>query len=95
MELKTSRIHRRLDAKMKVGGIEAADLLVVLILTSILNLILGQIPFGPIFIFGIPALLLVVLYFGKRGKPEGYLLHAIRFHLSDGDLAAGGTEEKE
>jgi hypothetical protein len=93
-ELKTSRIHRRLDAKLKVGGVEAADLLVVLILASVLNLFLGRIPFGPLFIFGIPGSIFVGLYFGKRGKPDGFLLHAIKFYLSPGELRAGSAEEK-
>lgn len=92
--LKTSQVHRRLDAKLKVGGVEATDLLVVLILAAVLNLFLNSIPFGPIFIFGIPCLLFVVLYFGKRGKPDGYLLHAIKFYLSPGELRAGSHEDK-
>lgn len=88
-ELESSAVHRRLDAKFKIGGAEASDLLGVLLLAAVLNLILGRISYAPIFIFGIPGLLFVALYFGKRGKPDGYLLHAIRFHLSPGALQAG------
>lgn len=88
-ELESSTVHRRLDAKFKIGGAEASDLLGVLLLAAVLNLILGRISYAPIFIFGIPGLLFVALYFGKRGKPDGYLLHAIRFHLSPGELWAG------
>ena len=93
MELKTSQVHRRLDAKFKVGGVEASDLLGVLILAAILNLILGRVPYGAVFIFGIPAALFVGLYFGKRGKPDGYLQQAIKFHLSSGELRAGFNED--
>ncbi len=92
--LKASLVHRRLDAKLKVGGVEAIDLLVVLILAAVLNLFLNSIPFGPIFIFGIPGFLFVAFYFGKRGKPDGYLLHAIKFYLSPGELRAGNVEDK-
>jgi hypothetical protein len=93
-ELKTSQVHRRLDAKFKVGGVEAADLLAMLLLAAVMNLVFGRVPFGPVFIFGIPGLLFMGLYFGKRGKPDGYLLHAIKFYLSPGELWAGSFEDK-
>lgn len=93
-ELESSAVHRRLDAKFKIGGAEASDLLGVLLLAAILNLVLGRIPYAPIFIFGVPGLLFVALYFGKRGKPDGYLLHAIRFHISPGELRAGSEAEQ-
>jgi hypothetical protein len=93
MELKSSQVHRRLDAKLKVGGVEAADLLVVLLLGAILNLLLGQVPFGPIFIFGIPGILFFTLYIGKRGKPDGHLFQLIKFYLSSGELWAGSRED--
>jgi hypothetical protein len=91
--LKGSLVHRRLDAKFKVGGAEATDLLGVLLFAGVLNLFLGRVPFGPIFVFGVPGLLFVALYFGKRGKPDSYLLHALKFYLSPGELWAGSIEE--
>ncbi len=87
--LKTSRVHRKLDAKFKIGGIEAADLLAVLFLAAVMNLLFGRMSIGPVFIFGLPAFLFFALYFGKRGKPDGFLLHAIKFFLSPGELWAG------
>lgn len=93
MELKTSEIHRRLDAKFKIGSVEASDLLSVLLLAAVMNLVLGRVPYGAVLIFGIPALLFVGLYFGKRGKPDGYLQHAIKYHLSSGELRAGNKED--
>lgn len=91
--LKTSTVHRKLDAKFKIGGIEAADLLAVLLLAAVMNLIFGQIAIGPLFIFGLPTLLFFALYFGKRGKPDGHLLHVIKYYLSPGELWAGEKEE--
>ncbi len=90
--LKTSTVHRKLDAKFKIGGVDATDLLAVLILSAILNLFFGQLPIGPIFVFGLPTILFFVLYFGKRGKPDGYLLHAFKYYLSPGELRAGERE---
>lgn len=93
--LKPSTVHRKLDAKFKIGGMDAADLLVVLIFAGVMNLIFGRLSIGPIFIFGLPGLLFVAFYFGKRGKPDGYLLHAIRYYLSPGQLRAGEKTELE
>lgn len=87
--LKTSTVHRKLDAKFKIGGIEATDLLSVLLLAAVMNLVFGQMRIGPLFIFGLPAVLFFALYLGKRGKPDGYLLHAIKYILSPGELWAG------
>ncbi len=90
--LKTSTVHRKLDAKFKIGGIDATDLLAVLLLGAVMNLFFGRLSIGPIFMFGFPAILFFVLYFGKRGKPDGYLLHAIKYYLSPGELRAGEKE---
>jgi len=91
--LKTSTVHRNLDAKFKIGGVEAADLLAVLLVGAVMNLIFGRLSIGPIFIFGLPGLLFCLLYFGKRGKPDGYLMHALKFYVSSGELRAGNTED--
>ncbi len=55
--LERSTVHRKLDAKFKIGGMEATDLLAVLILAAVLNLIFGRISIGPIFVFGLPSIL--------------------------------------
>lgn len=52
--LNTSTVHRKLDAKFKIGGIEAADLFSVLLAAAVLNLFLGRFSFGPIFYFRNP-----------------------------------------
>ena len=91
--LKTSTVHRKLNAKFKIGGIEATDLLSVLLLAAVMNLFFGRLSIGPIFIFGVPGILFCVLYFGKKGKPDGYLLQMIKFYLSSGELRAGAKED--
>ncbi|OQW48796.1 MAG: hypothetical protein A4S09_13440 [Proteobacteria bacterium SG_bin7] len=91
--LKTSTIHRKLNAKFKIGGVDAADLLSVLFCAAVMNLFFGRFSIGPILIFGLPGVLFFVLYFGKRGKPDGYLLHAIKFYLTSGELRAGHQED--
>lgn len=91
--LSRSKVHRKLDAKFKVGGMEAADLLAVALLAAVVNLFFGRTSIGPIFIFGLPGVLLLVLYFGKRGKPDGYLMHALKYFLSPGRIVSGQKNE--
>lgn len=91
--LKTSTVYRKLDAKFKIGGVDATDLLAVLLVGAVMNLIFGRLSIGPIFIFGLPGILFCALYFGKRGKPEGYLMHALRFYISPGELHAGERQD--
>jgi len=91
--LEKSTVHRKLDAKFKIGGMDATDLLAVLIFAAVLNLIFGRLNIGPIIIFGAPGILFFALYFGKKGKPDGYLMHAIKYLLSPGQLRAGEKKE--
>jgi 4-hydroxybenzoate polyprenyltransferase len=85
VELNRSTVHRGLDVRMKVGGMEAIDLIATLMLAAILNLL--QVP--TVLILGLPALTLLVLYFGKRNKPDGFLIHLARFYLTPGHYSAG------
>ncbi len=91
--LNRSTVHRKLDAKFKVGGMEAVDLFAVGILAAVMNLFFGRTSVGPIFIFGLPGILLCALCLGKRGKSDGYLLHALKYFISPGRIAAGQKQE--
>ncbi len=63
---------------------EALDLIASLVLASVLN-VLG---FPTLLVLGLPALALVVLYFGKRNKPDGFLVHLIRYYITPGHFSA-------
>ncbi len=89
MEVYTSEVQRNLDAKFKVGGIEALDLLIALIFAAIMNLFFGDTVLELPLVIGCPALILAVFYFGKRGKPEKFLPHLLRFYVSPGFFSAG------
>ena len=88
MEYSSSPVYRNLDAKMRIIGLEALDLLAVLIVAGVMNLFFGHtslaLPLG----VGLPALTFLILYFGKRGKPDGYLGHLIRYQISPGYYSA-------
>jgi hypothetical protein len=91
--LKTSRVHRKLDAQIKIMGLELMDLIAVLMLAAVSNIFLGRTSFAPVFVLGIPALMAVILYFVKRDKPEGYLIHLFRYISSPGFYSAAQTDE--
>ena len=89
MELHTSSTHRGLNIKMKIGGLEAFDLICCLILMAMLNLLLGKTNWGFAIAFGLPSLILSCLYLGKKNRPDDFLLHLIRYYLTPGFYSAG------
>ena len=93
MSLKESTVHRKLDAKLKIGGMEAPDILGVLIFASVMNLFFGRTSLAFIFVIVLPLLMIVALYFGKRGKPDGFLVHLARFYLTTGYFSAGQNQK--
>ncbi len=95
MGLKFSTVHRKLDAKFKVAGLEALDLLCVLILAATMNLLFGRSSMGPYLVFGLPIALTLVLFFGKRNKPDGYLVHLLLFLMTPGFYSAGEKSKNE
>lgn len=92
--LKTSRVHRKLDARLKILGLEIIDLLAVLMLAAISNLFLGRVKLAPVFVILIPSVLAVTLYFVKRNKPEGFLLHWLRYIATPGVYSAAENNQK-
>ncbi len=85
MELQRSSVHRGLDVRMKVAGMEAIDLIATLILAAGLNLF--RLP--SFLVIGLPAAALMTLYFGKRNKPDGFLIHLARYYITPGHYSAG------
>ena len=88
-ELRSSTVHRNLDSKIKIVGMEVYDLILVLIFAATMNLLFGRTSFAFVFVIVIPGILGLSLYFIKRNKPDGYLQDYFRYHLSPGWYAAG------
>jgi hypothetical protein len=86
--LDSSHVHRHLDAKLKIAGIEALDLLVALSISAIMGFFFDSGIFGFIFILGVPLLFLSVLVLFKRNKPDGYLKDLICFTMLRGFFSA-------
>jgi ABC-type multidrug transport system fused ATPase/permease subunit len=94
-ELDCSIVHRNLETKLKIGGLEALDLLAVLIFAAVMSLFFGSGTLGFIFVFILPLVLLITLYFLKRNRPDGYLLNLLRFSLLAGHFSASQMPEDE
>ena len=88
MGLDTSEMHRNLDAKLKVGGMEAFDLLLALIVGAFMNFCFGGSSLEIPLVLGSPVLIVSICYFSKKGKSEKFMLHWIRFYLESGFFSA-------
>lgn len=95
MELQSSSVHRKLDAKLKIVGLEAPDLLFVLIFAAVMNLFFGRTSLALPLVIALPLLMLFALYVGKRDKPDGFMIHLARFYLTPGFFSAGEESKFE
>ena len=87
-------MHRNLDAKFKIGGLEALDLLLALIFGAVMNLFFAETPLEVPLVLGGPVLIIAAFYFGKKGRPDYFMAHLIRFYLEPGFFSSG-EEPKE
>jgi hypothetical protein len=86
--LKSTPVSQCLDKKLSIFGFEVMDVLAIFFVLSVLNFIFGQ-THMKLFLIWLPtASLAAVLYFGKKGKPDNYLVHWLRFQIKDGALSA-------
>lgn len=82
-----------LERKLIFLGLEIGDLMAVFMTLSVLNFTIGPfVPSRALFVWMPSLILAAVLYFGKRGKPENFLLHYMRFHLSQKYYSAWNTK---
>lgn len=88
MALKYTHVSKCLDKKLRIAGFEIPDLLILFLSVSILNFVFGQTDMK-LFLVWLPSLLLAaLLYFGKKGKPDNYLVHWMRYQFRPGVLRA-------
>ena len=94
MELNSSKVHRNLDVKLKMMGMEVQELVFVLLFASIMNLCFGGTRLSLYLVFVCPSVAALVLILGKRGKPDRFLVHCLRYYLQAGHFVAG-SEAKD
>ncbi len=88
MELKVTEVSRCLDKKMMIMGFEIPDLLIIFLTISILNFLFGTTNLKLLLVWFPSASLALTIRLTKRGKPENYLIHWLRFQMKPGILKA-------
>lgn len=90
--LLTSRVPRSLEMKTKLFGFELADVLIIFANLTFTNLIFGMTPLRIPIVWGSTLILACLLFFVKRGKPDGYLQHYGEFLAAPDYRAAGAPD---
>ena|SRR6185312_2814223 len=88
MEIRSSVVSKCLDKKMLVLGFEVPDLLVIFLTLSILNFLFGTTSMKLLLVWAPSIVLAAILKLSKRGKPDNYLVHWLRFQIRPGVLSA-------
>lgn len=79
--LELSKVSRSLDRKTLILWLEITDIFALVTFCSVLNLAFGGTGLKLYFVY-LPTLVLgVTMILAKRGKPEGFLVHFLKFHL--------------
>lgn len=88
MDLKTTEVSRCLDKKMMIMGFEVPDLLVIFLTMSVLNFLFGSTSVKWLLVW-LPSIALAsIIKWSKRGKPDNYLIHWLRYQIKPGILSA-------
>lgn len=86
--MRVTPVAKTLDKKLTLIGFEVLDLLSIFIVLSTLNLFFGQTAFK-IPLVWLPSITLAfILRYGKKGKPDKYLIHWLRYQVKPGIYSA-------
>lgn len=88
MELKVTEVSRCLDKKMMIMGFEVPDLLFIFLTMSVLNFLFGTTDLKWLFVWLPSVAIATTIRLTKRGKPDNYLIHWLRFQIKPGILTA-------
>lgn len=88
MELKVTPVSKCLDKKMMILGFEIPDLLFIFLTISVLNFLFGSTSLKWLFVWLPSASLALTIRLAKRGKPDNYLVHWLRFQIKPGIYSA-------
>jgi hypothetical protein len=88
MSLRSEPTSQSLEKKLLIAGFEVPDVLAIFILLSILNFTFRQTHYKFFFVWLPVIIVATVLRLGKRGKPDNYLVHLLKFKISPKYLSA-------
>ena len=88
MSIRSTSVSRCLEKKIMVMGFEIPDLLAIFLSLSVLNFLFGGTDLKIPLVWVPAGSLAIILRFVKRGKPENYLIHWLRYQLQPGVISA-------
>lgn len=88
MSLTVTPVSKCLDKKTTIAGFEVPDLFVIFTTMSVLNLVLGWTEQRLLLVWLPTIALALAIRYGKRGKPDGYIAHWLKFKFSKKHLSA-------
>ena len=80
MNLRSEPVSRSLDRKLKMFGFEVPDILAIFLVLTILNLVFGNSQYKLIYTWTPAIFLAIILRVGKRGKPDDFIIHFVKFY---------------
>ena len=86
--MRVTPISRCLDRRLVLFGFDVGDLLCVFFTLSCLYLVFGQTQMKILCVWLPTVSLACILRYGKKGKPEKYIIHWVRFQIMPGVFEA-------
>lgn len=86
--MQSTEVSRCLDRKLTMCGFEIPDILAIFLSLSVLNFVFGRTSMKLVLVWLPTILLAAVLRWGKKGKPDKYLIHWLRFQIKPGVYSA-------
>lgn len=81
VQLRSTEVSRCLEKKILFMGYELPDVLAIFMFLAALNLAFGRTEYKFALVWLPTAALAVALRLAKRGKPDGFLIHWVRFQI--------------
>ncbi len=80
MSLRSEPTSQSLEKKLLIAGFEVPDVLAIFLLLSVLNFLFGHTNYKLTLVWAPVALAATILRIGKRGKPDNFLIHFVKYH---------------
>ena len=88
MDLVTRSMSKCLDKKLILFGFEIFDIFVIFLTLALLNFLFGNSNYKILLVWLPVAALAATLRLGKRGKPEKFILHWLKYQFKPGIYSA-------
>lgn len=86
--MKITRVSKCLDKKLHLLGFEVLDIIAIFLTLSVLNFVFGESSLKLFLVWAPTLALAAFLRLGKKGKPENYLLHLLKFFFNSKHYSA-------